>query len=211
MAVLTRETVQGLAVLRAVSQWKNGAYGPLRIHKTLFFADKANEADWRLFTFKKWHLGQYSDTISETLNCLQTARRIRSSFDGPSQRILAAIKPEMKTRIARFFNRYFPDWSKGFRAAFNKWAYMSNDAIIVKAHDDPTYTKSKHGKTIFKSALPKHIAFSELPNADAEELSDLVNDKLHTVLRDRLNSAVEQPIKDEDWRSIYFADVMDSN
>ena len=51
--------------------------GPVRLQKTLFFADKENEAGWRLFTFKKYYLGQFSDELTESLE--------RSSGDGENQ------------------------------------------------------------------------------------------------------------------------------
>jgi hypothetical protein len=67
MAKLGRETVQRLAVLRALTLWRRGPYGPVRLQKTMFRADQNHPEQKRLFTFKKYYLGQYSQQIAEAL------------------------------------------------------------------------------------------------------------------------------------------------
>ncbi len=119
MAVLTKQTIQRLAVLRALSMWRRGAYGPMRLHKTLFFADKDAPAPWRLFTFKKWLLGQYSDEIADALNALREAGTISTSYDGPSERLKVEVTTDTRRQLADFFRMYFPvSW---FTVNWNSW------------------------------------------------------------------------------------------
>src|SRR5689334_9797852 len=123
MAELTRRTIQKLAVLHALSLWRRGTYGPVRLQKTLFFADKDSvDQDWRLFTFKRWHLGQYSDEVSDALNSLHSAERISIHCDGPSQRIEAVIPAKLQAPVRALFRNYFADWKSALEGAFEKWA-----------------------------------------------------------------------------------------
>lgn len=206
MATLSKDTVQRLAVLRALSMWQKGAYGPVRLQKVLFFADKGNRPDWRLFTFKKWRLGQYSDEIAESLNALRDAGRVTSVYDGPSERIRALVPSAMRRSLTRFFRDYFWEWSEALDSAFNTWAYLTNDDIIQKAHDDPTYTKNDHGDVIFRSFDAACVEFQGLSDALAERIGDFVDPRLQRGMLARVSSCASRPVKREDWRHIYFGE-----
>lgn len=206
MAVLSKATVQRLAVLRTLSMWRRGAFGPLRVHKTLFFADRDIGNKWHLFTFKRWFLGQYSDEIAESLNALKQAGRITAYYDGPSERISGDLLDSEKTLVLAFFSDYFPDWEKNLLPAFRQWAYLTNDRIVKKAHDDPTYTTTKHGETILKSFHSSVVEFEGLSDEDAETLSDIVDIRLQNGLRKGIAAAADKPIIDEDWNAIYFGE-----
>ena len=204
MAVLTKKTVQRLAVLHALSRWRRGAYGPLRLHKTLFFADKENDPGWRVFAFKRYYLGQYSDEIADSLNELRGLNRIRSVYDGPSERLRAELPIAARTRIDLFFRRYFSDWYSSLGVAFDKWAYLNNDTILERAHDDSTYVSSQHGQLIFPSFDAANVEFSGLTDRMAERLSDFVDVRLHNGIERRLAVAGHRPARGENWRKIYF-------
>ena len=205
MAILNKKTIQRLATLYALSLWSRGAYGPVRLQKTLFFADKDNEAGWRLFTFKKYYLGQFSDELAESLNDLREMGRIKSRYDGPSERLTANIPVLAGAPIKRFFHKYFRKWHVALQEAFEQIAYLSNDAILAAAHEDPTYKTSQHGQVIFKSFTCPSVEFADLPDETAEALSDLVDARLHHALSKRLKEAIQRPAKGENWREIYFA------
>jgi hypothetical protein len=207
VASLSKETIQRLAVLRAVSMWANGAYGPVRVHKTLFLADqKAGDEDWHLFTFQKWLLGQYSDEIAEALNALRAAGCIETIYDGPSERIVATIPARMQTKIKRLFRDYFWEWHKALDPAFKEWAYLTTDDVIKKAHEDATYTKRQHGEVIIKSFSSKFIEFDGLSDEDAESLNDAVDSRFQRGLADRTEAACRKMLAGEDWRHIYFGE-----
>jgi len=204
MAVLQKESIQRLAVLRALSMWQRGAYGPVRLQKTLFFADKDADPKWRLFSFKRWRLGQYSDEISDALNGLREMGRITCWYDGPAERLKAEISRKAQRQIASFFQSYFPEWRASLRSAFDTWAYLNNDTIIERAHDDPAYKTSDHGEVIFSSFESQVLEFEGMADETAENLSDLVDIRFQRGLQKRLASAVRRPAKGEDWRTIYF-------
>ena len=206
MARLSKQAIQRLAVLHALAMWRRGAYGPVRLHKTLFFADRDAKAGEPLFTFKKWRLGQYSDEISDALNALQEAGRIRSHYDGPSERLKAEVSPLARRRMEAVFRKAFPRWEKSLHRAFEEWAYLQNDTIVERAHDDPTYKRSGYGKVIFSSFSAGFVDIPDLDPDIAEDLSDLVDVRLWRGLEKRLAEAVKRPARREDWRSIYFAD-----
>jgi hypothetical protein len=205
MAILSKKTIQRLAALHALALWRRGAYGPVRLQKTLFFADKDNPAGWRLFTFKKYYLGQFSDELADSLNDLREMGRVKSRYDGPSERLTANIPVLARGRIKHFFCEYFPTWHAALQKAFQQIAYLSNDAVLAMAHEDPTYKTSQHGQVIFTSFKCPSVEFTDLSDETAEALSDLVDTRLHHALSRRLKEAVQRPAKGENWREIYFA------
>ena len=204
MAILSKEVIQRLAVLRALSMWQKGACGPVRVHKVLFFADKSSDAEWHFFTFKKWRLGQYSDEIADSLNQLREIGRLSCIFDGPADRLRAEISSPIKKHLVSFFRDYFCNWHNSLEEAFPKWAYLNNDAIITRAHDDPSYTRKQHGDVIFSSFESESVEFEGLEPELVERLADLVDVRLHRAIETRLASAAKRPARSEDWRKIYF-------
>ena len=77
MAILDKKTIQRLATLYALSLWSRGAYGPVRLQKTLFFADKNNEAGLAAFHVQEVLFGAIQ---RRTCGIAQ-----RSSRDGKNQ------------------------------------------------------------------------------------------------------------------------------
>jgi hypothetical protein len=207
VASLSKETIQRLAVLRAVSMWASGAYGPVRVHKTLFFADKtAGDKEWHLFTFKKWQLGQYSDEIADGLNALRAAGCIDTVYDGPSERIIATVSSKTETKIKQLFRDFFPVWHKALTPAFKEWAYLTADDVIKKAHEDASYTKRQHGEVIVESFDWEVVSFTGLSDEDAESLNDTVDPRFQRGLSDRTEAACRKTLTGGDWRHIYFGD-----
>src|SRR5205823_10045803 len=126
--------------------------------------------------------GQFSDDVSEALNGLQAAGRLSIHFHGPSQRIVAEIPQRIQSRVRGFFRDYFGPWRTALDHAFAKWAYLNNDQILVKAHDDPTYKQSQHGQIIAKSGLLRAVDFEGMDEDVAETLTDFVDPRLTGAL-----------------------------
>jgi hypothetical protein len=208
MATLQRKTLQRLVVLRTLSLWKKGVRGPLRLHKTLFFSDQRSYAKQRqhFFTFKKWHLGQYSNEIADALNALQSAGRIRIQFDGPSERIEAVAGKKLRDRVCKFFAKHFPHWDHALAGSFKGRAHLNYDQIFLESHEDDSYTQSAYGTVIIRSNLPTSVKIDGLSSPEAEDLTDAVDGKLSEVLRSRLRAAAKRPVRSEDWRSEYFSE-----
>src|SRR5262249_34793508 len=152
------------AVLRALTLWRRGAYGPVRLHKTMFAADK-NNPHKKLFTFKKYYLGQYSAEISSALNSLRASGRLESAYDGPAERLKAVVPADLEKKIRKLFETAFPEWEKELRKVFREWGYLSNDKILKKAHEDASYRESEHEQVIFESKLPETTDIPDLSEA----------------------------------------------
>jgi hypothetical protein len=204
MAKLTKSTIHRLAVLRALSLWQRGAYGALRLHKILFAADKHSTS--KLFTFKKYYLGQYSEDVSEALNALRSAGRLRASFDGPAERLIPIIAPVSAARIDKLFTAGFPKWMRALRGAVQEWGRLSHDNVLKKAHEDATRTENTHDHVIFASTLPDLVDVPGLSAEAAEELTDLVDEKLSSTLRERPTAAAKAPVHASNWRQAYFGE-----
>lgn len=199
MASLSRQTVQRLAALRALLLWgKNGAYGPLRVQKTLFFADKEAPP---IFTFKKWHHGQYSDQLAEALSQLKSAGRIDTGFVGETVTIYACAPALAGERAITFCQTCLPDWERALQESFLTWGYMANDEIYARAHDDPSYTTNQHGAIIFDTSLSQRVEFPVVSEDEAEVISDLVDPVLQNRIREKIGSALELVnVPESNWR-----------
>jgi len=205
MTALSKQTIQRLAVLRAIDMWQKGAPSGVRLQTTLFFADKKiPKSGRRIFTFRRWRLGQYSDEVSDAINSLLNAGQITVQYDGPADRLRTSLSPESRRIVQRFFAKHFPAWNRGLRSAFKTCAQLNNDELVHSAQDDPAYTNRDRGGLIFPSFSQKELPFPRLSDHEAERLSDLVDERLQKGLRERLSKAVLRRAAGEDWRRIYF-------
>jgi hypothetical protein len=112
----------------------------------------------------------------------------------------------LRRQIQALFKSYFREWNEALSESFQRWAYLTNDQILTKAHDDPTYKQSQHGQIIAKSGLAERVDLIGLDESTAEILTDLVDPLLQRTLRGRLQKAAKRVRTAEDWRSTYFPD-----
>jgi hypothetical protein len=204
MARLSKATIQKLAVLRALSLWKHGAHGPVRLQKIMFAADFPNAR--KLFTFQKYYLGQYSEEISAALNSLRAGGWLTSQFDGPAERLEAVVSAGAADKIRSLFTLAFPKWENELKQAFSKWGHLPNDKILKQAHDDVAGTKTVRGQLIFESNLPAMVDVAGVSPAAVEELTVLVDERFTHELRQRLGTATKIPATSTDWRGLYFGE-----
>lgn len=210
MGMLSKHTIQQLALLRALNLWREGADGPMHLHRTLWAADAAcKDKRWRLFGFKQGRLGPYSNEVASALNDLQSSGRIDTIYDGPSVRICAKLPPTMRRQIEGFFGAYFREWNKAMRRVCRN-AALINDILALHARDDAAHKKKVHSEPVFSSFRPSEIEFEGLEDDVAEQLSDFVDATLHKALRQRVLLAAERPRQNEDWRGIYFDKVCET-
>jgi uncharacterized protein YwgA len=202
MSKLTKKTIQKLAVLRTLTLWQRGPYGSLRLQTIMFAADKLNKT--KIFTFKKYYLGQYSEGISDALNALRAAGVLTSLFDGPAERLKAEVSLQTADKVRKLFTHAFPQWERELKRAFHQWGNLSNDSILKKAHEDAVFTEMRHGQVIFKSTINDTIDVPELNRETAEELADLVDERFTRELRKRIFAATKKPADPIDWRRVYF-------
>lgn len=204
MATLSKDTLRKLVVLHALSQWRRGAFGLTRVQKTLFFAE--HEAEPRLFTFKRYYFGQYSDDLAPALNGLQRACRLECRFDGSAERLVAVLDAEDRDRLRRAMRRLLPAWCEGFKTSFQEWGLLKHDELLEKAHEDPTYTEYEHDEVIHRSTLRGDFVSDALDDAEAEWLADLVDERLQRALSTRFSLLGGERGKPEpDWESKYFS------
>jgi len=200
---LDKYALQKLATLQALSLWgPRGAYGEVRLQKVLFFAERDNDPSWRFFTFKKYFLGQYSDEVSVSINALASANAIRMAMDGPAMRFISVASSRWRAAIDGFFSDYFSTWHEALARAHREWAYLGNDAILMRAHDDESYTARSFNEVIFEGFPEPLVEFEDLDDEFAESLHDLVDERLHAELATRLTKAAGRPVE-SNWRTLF--------
>ena len=202
MPVFSKETLQRLATLHAISNWgDSGAFGEMRVQKTLFFADK-NSGERHILTFKKWDYGQYSEDVAKCLNAIRAAGRLESEFGGQAIRIYATIGPHAKRLIAKALKCNFSSWFAEFGKAFSEWAYLPNEEILDRAHRDASFTENERGDVIFASSISDTIELLGITDDEAEQLADLVDPVLNLRIHRGIERALMLDDQIPDWRKI---------
>lgn len=202
MCHVRNTTIQRLATLYALSLWgKKGAFDLLRLQKTLFFADK-NSGQPHFFTWKKWHYGQFSDGLSDSLNDLASAGCVKLRLRGDAVQSAATISEAARETLMSIFERAFPAWRRELLLAFDEWGYLPHTTILERAHDDDTFTDNDHGEEIFLCSLPGDVDLADIEATDIEDVLDLIDPKFQDRLTERLRKAVNADHFESDWREL---------
>lgn len=204
MAALARRTIQRLAILRAVSLWgKGGAYGPLRVQKTLFFAG-SSLPDEHFFTFEKGRHGQYSDEVTTSLNVLKRAGKIDVDFAADADRIYTTVPASAANMIISLFEHSFSTWNAALLESFSEWGYKPNSEIYQNSHAHPSYTDNAEGAVLCDGSLPEVSEIQYLSSDDAESLSDLVDPIYQRRTHERMLAALDLPnCPQSNWQELF--------
>lgn len=204
MAKLSKRTLQRLAVLRALLLWRRGAYGALRVHKTLFFSEEKHGSQ-RFFDFKRWHYGQFSDEIENSLNDLSHSGRMNLVFDGACVRLVPNLAGDLQATIERLFEVHFSAWNIALLETQDLQGYWINDQILEEAHRHQSHLSSVPGQIIAKATIGEYVEIN-IDEDEAESLSESVDPHFTRILKRQMDKACAEPFEAEDWRAIYFAD-----
>jgi len=197
---ISADTFKRLYLLTMLAGFARGSYGLKRLHKVTYIAER-KQKKLRPFEFKKFHHGQYSETLDEILDQLisiglitpiplDTSVRMRTQL--PDDRTIEWLEggmryvvsdPEATTFFTRIFKSISPDEISAMRSVIEEYGYLPEQELLERCYKFPEFKKVIFEETIFESNLPDTVEAPNLSEDECEELEMALSPKFISAMR----------------------------
>ena len=197
---ISSDIFRQLYLLSIIARFSRGSYGSKRLHKVTYIAERKQEK-LRPFEFKKYHYGQYSETLEETkdqlitlglVNVIPLDTSLKMTFKLPDGKATewyeGGVRYTISNRDAvRFFidafNEISPDLLSTIYYTVKKFGYLPEQELIELCYAFPEFNEAEFGETIFESNLPDRIEVTNLSEDECEELETALSTKFISAMK----------------------------
>jgi len=198
---ISPDTFRRLFLLSVIANFKRGSYGLKRLHKVTYIVERSQKMKLRPFEFKKYHHGQYSETLDEIINQLITLglviatpldTTIRTIFRLPDGKTIEWLEggtrftvsdPEAIAFVTRAFATIMPEGIAAVRYAVRTFGYLPESELLDRCYALPEFNKASFEEIIFDSNLPDEIEVPNLSEDECEELEMALNPKFISAMK----------------------------
>lgn len=199
-SMISADTFRRLYLLNIIAAFSRGSYGSKRLHKITYITER-DQNKLRPFEFKKYHYGQYSETLDEikdqlislglvTAVPLDTSVRIRLKLqdDKSIEWLEGGVRYTVSDLNAKaFFTRAFttisPDWMSAVRSVIRTFGYLPEQELLERCYAFPEFNEVEFEETIFESNLPDRLEVPNLSEDECEELEMVLSPKFVSAMR----------------------------
>lgn len=197
---ISSDIFRQLYLLSIIARFSRGSYGSKRLHKVTYIAER-RQKKLRPFEFKKYHYGQYSETLEETkdqlitlglVNAIPLDTSLKMTFKLPDGKATEWYEGGVRYTIsnrdtARFFidafNEISPDLLSTIYYTVKKFGYLPEQELIEQCYAFPEFNEAEFGETIFESNLPDRIEVTNLSEDECEELETALSTKFISAMK----------------------------
>ena len=199
--VISADTFRRLFLLNVIANFRRGSYGLKRLHKVTYIAERSQKMNLRPFEFKKYHHGQYSETLDEIKDQLITLglvlatpldTSIRTIFrlaDGKTVEWLeggtryTVSDPEAIAFFTQIFASILPEGLATVRYAVRKFGYLPEQELLDQCYAFPEFNEADFEEMLFVSNLPDMIEAPNLSEDECEELEMALSPKFIAAMK----------------------------
>jgi len=197
---LRKETFKKLFLLYVIGQFKKGVFGKKRLHKVVYIGER--ESDTKPFEFKKYHYGQYSDSMDEILDQLLAMGYVNATPLKTISLEHSGNKFELTDKdLARYYSvlleKIDSDLKRKVDLAIKDYGYLPEPELVEKAYEFKEFIHARWEDIILDEQLPECLPAKDLADEDLEEL-EISLDPRFVNLMNQIDSAVEQGDFDPD-------------
>ena len=190
-STVSADAFRRIFLLNIVDGFRDGSYGLMRLHKITYIVQREPQVK-KMFEFRKYKHGQYSETLDITKDQLismgyitavplETAKIIRLKLGGKTVDVTVGgnIYRITDRTVMTFYRdslrRISPDLVGVIQAAVDRYGYLAEEELLRRCYEFPEFVKTKFENTIFASNLPDQIEAAQLSHDDCEELELSLN------------------------------------
>jgi len=199
-SMISADTFRRLYLLNVIAGFARGSYGLKRLHKITYIIER-KQNKLRPFEFKKYHYGQYSETLDEIKEQLislglvipiplDTSVRmtLKLQDDKTIEWLEGGIRytvsdPHAMAFFMRAFRTISPDGVAAVRSAIRAFGYLSEQELLEHCYAFPEFNEVEFEETIFESNLPDRLEVPNLSEDECEELEMALSPKFISAMR----------------------------
>lgn len=186
MGVISKDTFKRLFLLYLINEFKDGAYGKLRLSKIAYFI--ARKFDLKIFEYKWYHYGQFSENLSDILEQLISMGYITSLPLDTEKGNKYTVRSEIQDYSSIIST--IPGLIEKTKEIVGTWGYASEEKIINEAYGFDEVKGLKCNDMIFYENLPDEIELKNLDEEICEEL-DLAFNPRFIASMEKINKGIE--------------------
>jgi len=191
---ISKETFKKLFLLYTIGKFQKGVFGKKRLHKIAYIIER--EFELKPFEFKRYHYGQYSETMDAVQDQLLsmgylTAYPLEITSPDRSGNKYELADKDLGQYYSTFMEKINSNLIKKIDAVIENCGYMPEEKLVELAYSFPEFIRAKSEEIIFNEALPDCFHVKDLSEEDIEELEISLNPRFVNLLN-RLDNAIEQ-------------------
>lgn len=199
--MISADTFRRLFLLSIIASFRRGSYGLKRLHKVTYAAERGQKISLRPFEFKKYHHGQYSETLDEIKDQLISLglvvatpldTTIKTIFRLPDGKTIELLEggthytisdPDSIVFFTRAFATISPDGWAAVRYAVRMFGYLPEQELLDRCYALPEFSEANFEEILFESNLPDRLEVPNLSEEECEELEMALSPKFITAMR----------------------------
>lgn len=197
---ISSDTYRRLYLLNVVAEFRRGSYGLKRLHKITYIAER-NHGKLRPFEFKKYHHGQYSETLDEIKDELISLglvvpvpldTSVKMTLTLPDSKTIEWLEggirytisdPSVITYFVKVFQEISPEGRSVILSTIEEFGYLPEQELIERCYEFPEFVKAEFENTIFESNLLDRMEAPNLSEDECEELEMALSPKFITAMK----------------------------
>jgi len=186
VGTISKDTFKRLFLLYLINEFKDGAYGKLRLLKIAYFIER--EFDSKLYEYKWHHYGEYSEDLSDILEQLISMGFVSSFPFEKGKGNKYKVREEIKDYSAII--DVIPGLKEKTKEMIITWGYAPQQKIIDFAYSFDEVKGLACGDVIFRESLPDRIELKGLDGESCEEL-DLAFNPRFIAAMEKISKGIE--------------------
>lgn len=198
--MISADIFKRLYLLNVIAGFARGSYGLKRLHKVTYIAEREH-TKLRPFEFKKYHHGQYSETLDEIkdqlislglVTAIPLDTSIRITLKLPDDRAIEWLEggmryivgdPDAMSFLSQAFRAISPDIMSAVHSAIRGYGYLPEQELLERCYEFPDFEKVQFGETLFESNLPDRLEVTTLSEDECEELEMALSPKFISAMK----------------------------
>lgn len=186
VCTISSDTFRRIYLLSIIASFSRGVYGAKRLQKIAYLTERKRPA-LRPFEFKKYHYGQFSETLEEIKEQLislgliaaiplSTNVRLSVKFDDKTVEWLEGglryivTDTEAVASLVRTFGSLAPDLISAMRSIIRTYGYLPEQELIERCYDLPEFKEAEFEDLLVGANLPDKVETTNLDEDSCEEL-----------------------------------------
>lgn len=210
-STISADTFRRIFLLNIVDGFRDGSYGLMRLHKITYIVERERQRK-KVFEFRKYKHGQYSETLDVTKDQLismgyitavplETAKVIQFKLAGKTVDVNLGgnIYRIADRTVMDFYRDSFrdisPDLVGVIQEAIDSYGYLAEEQLLRRCYEFPEFVKTNFEDIIFESDLPEQIEVAGLSHDECEELELSLNPRFISAMT-KIAEGMEQSTLD---------------
>ena len=200
LRTISADTFKRMYLLSMVAGFSRGVYGAKRLQKITYLVER-KQMDIRPFEFKKYHYGQFSETLEEIkeqlislglIAAIPLNASVKISLRLPDDKTVEWLEggvryiisdPQITQSLVQTFQLISPNLMLAIRSTIRSFGYLPEQELIERCYALPEFIEADFEDTLFESNISDRIEVTNLNEDTCEEMEMALSPKFVVAMK----------------------------